>query len=496
VLLVVLGCSRLAAGDAPEPSRWIGPHPLVTVQAHDVQRTLARFSASPYGDCGGTAWGALLVERLRAFGGVDLGELAGSIDRVAIGVGMREEDRSPDIRWAVSTGADAGPMERLCDRLSPELRGVGRIARSGRVFTFRRADGSAEPAEAAATRFPEDCFELALDAGALGQLLGVAAPAADAPERPIVVGVRLDPIGMREHWDLPVAATRKWADVHLPPAHRELLAGLPSGALMGCTFTADGSANVAALACSGLVDDPLALIAIDLSLARCGLPPLLDLIGGLRGDTVMWLEDGSPYPTFTVIAGMDERLARRLLPILALGANLAPGADGTLVGFLGVCAFEAGYRDGRLILTTHPEGVAGAMARAGGFAAHPDAAAALAEIPAGAVFAGASRSGPAAAALTRLALEPLAHLGVPQLAALPRDLERRGRHGFIALRQVDDGLRLEAGGMLGGPCAAYATLGGAAWAVYTVISKRVAEELERLHDLKSAPPAEGTARSM
>lgn len=457
-----------------EPERWIGDERVLSVRAHDVPRSLERLRASPYAGWEQTPWGALLAGRLRhdrAGVTTEFKAVAGSIRSLAVGVGVAEGQ--PDIRWAVDTG-DAGPLSGLCDRLDA---GDDRVTRDGGLFAFHARGVVPRAGVAAPARFPDACVELSLDPIALLAGLGLAAPGSDGATprtsaRPVTIGLTLDALGLRERWDVPVAEPEHWRLVRLPRVDPRLLAALPAEALMGCAFVADGDASISALACTGIAEQPAALIAADLALARLGLPTTVDLLGGLRGPCVAWIEEGSPAPSVTLVAGMDEGLARRLLPILALNAGMSRLEDGALVGFLGASACEADYRDGRLVITTHPGGIDGCLGRAPGFGDHPEVAQALAELPRSAVLIGASRSGPAASALARIALRPLAHLGLPQLSTLPRDLEARGRHGFLAVTQVEHGLRVDAAGLLGGPCAAYATIGGLAYASWVAILRR------------------------
>jgi hypothetical protein len=497
LLAAALTAPLASAAEREEPARWVGEHPLLTVRAHDVQRSLHRFAQSPYADLQETPWGALLAGRLRdaiSGGGVDADALAASIDRVALGIDL-DAEQSPDIRWAVATGGDVEPMRRLCRGLAGTP-GTS-IEELGRLFAFR-GGGRPERGEAPDAHFADACVELSLDPARLGAALGLAPPDAHTA-RPLSVGLSLDRLGLRERWDIPTARAHAdaWQDLRLPSARRELLSTLPATTLAACTFSTDGTSAVQALACSGLVDCPVALLAADLALARIGMPPLIEVLGGLRGDTVAWIEAGSPFPSLTLVAGMEEDLARRILPMLALQAGLRRAATGgPLIGFLGQCPVQADYRDGNLVITTHPDGIDGVALRRGGFLDDPEAKAALAEIPEQALVVGISRSGPLVAEIARLALAPLAHLGMPQLSTLPHDLEARAHHGYFALTRGPDGLNIDSGGLLGGPCATYAALGGAAFAAYVSVAQRLEALRGQVDESRQLRPTTDGAHSM
>ncbi len=486
-----------------EPTSYMSEHPLATVLANDVARTSRRFAASPYADLASTPWGALVVARLehaldpRGNGGITLPALAASVTRAVVAVEAIPGGQRPDIRLAVATGEDSAPMLALCRSLAvadgedagalddPWFSGGGSMTHIGRVFAFRNGGAFGPTAPVRAPRFPDACFEVSLDRERIGAALG--SPAGfqrDDPPAAISVALRLDDIGMREHWEIPVPVARldTWRGLKLEPAHREVLDRLPPTTLCACTFHGEGGAAVSALMASGLLDDPMALAALDLAMARAGVPPLLQVLASLHGDAVVYVEDGAPFPWLTIATGMDEDVAREILPILAIGVGMAPeGDDGVLGGFLGVSAFQAGYRDGQLILTTNPAGVDGYLKRQGGFTADAQAKAALAEIPPEAAFIGISRSGPATAAMARLALQPAAHLGVPQLATLPNDLGTRGRHGFFSARGTADGVTVDAGGIIGGPLCSYALISGTVYATYIAGARRMQRQLQDLH---------------
>lgn len=459
-----------------EPARWIGAHVAVAARLNDIPRSLSRLAASPYAGLGQTPWGQRLLAHLARAGGAQLAALATSVRGAA--AGLQNLGDGPGITWAVATG-DPHAIDRWSELLRP-LAGEQELSRHGGLLTCHAPGPEPSPLPLLPAQHPDACGEFLIDPGRVLALLGVPPESglgvAPSP-RPWSVAISLDPIGVRERWEVPVRHPQQWRALTLPHAHADLLAALPADTLMAATWSADGPALIGALGASGLGDRPLLLIVADLLLAHEGLPSLLECLGGLQGDGVVWLEAGTPAPSLTVVVSMQPRLAQRLLPALAERIGMTVDAHGTLIGFLGVMPVQMAYSDGHLLLTTHPSGIAGCLDQPAGFAKDPDAAAALAELPSDGVFLAVARSGPAAEALARLALVPLAHAGMPELATLPSDLARRGRHGFCAIRQTPTGLHLEAGGLAGGPATAYAGLSAALLMTYETLVRHFEHQL-------------------
>jgi hypothetical protein len=99
-------------------------------------------------------------------------------------------------------------------------------------------------------------------------------------------------------------------------------------------------------------------------------------LAAIDGAVVAWMEPGSPIPTATLVADLPLAAADRLLS--SLGTPRA--ADGSVTFLAGMVPVSLGWRDGRLICTTHPAG-SQPLARTGGFTRTPEIVRALAQLP-------------------------------------------------------------------------------------------------------------------
>lgn len=136
----------------------------------------------------------------------------------------------------------------------------------------------------------------------------------------------------------------------------------------------DQSFRFAADAGAGLDDDAPRPAWLE----RLGLPEEIVL----DGETLVYVRSGAPLPSATIALGMDEAQARTLLAGIAESLGTAPGHDGVVRGMIRIVPLEAAYIAGQLVVTTHPDGIAAHRAATdGGFGAHADVAAALAEVP-------------------------------------------------------------------------------------------------------------------
>ncbi|MBA3709585.1 MAG: hypothetical protein H0W83_12295 [Planctomycetes bacterium] len=500
--------ARIAPGaETPaEPVQFVGPDPAAVIRLNDVSRTLERLRGSPYPSLARTAWGALATTRLQRLiaphaDDAAMSTLAASIRCAAIGIDAGE-GAEPDVRVAVAVAGDAAPMRDLCRSVcDAELPGgdqvtrwqwpCGQVVQLDNIFAFGWSshDVVQRPGPAPAAGTPESCVEMSIEPmrllrvmlpGGLPPGIAPAVPADHGP--PLVIGVSLDPIGLREHWNLPIG------DIPVLPAARvELFDSLPTTTLMALTFHAEPGAS-GRLLWEALEHQPMLRFRLDLLLAQWGLPSLQLILSSVTGDTLIYLEDGAPFPYVTIALGMTEDLARAMLPMIAMGVDMSAGPGGVLTGFLGKVPCQAGYLDGQLVVTTNPAGVPGYAHRTGGFTAAAEVAHALAELPDGALVAGVSSSGRAASAIMRTALMSFAHIGLPQLSTLPQDVATAARHGFLAVSRRDGALVLDAGGLIGGPLTAYGLLSSAAYANYRRVVHIMEQQAQELQERHGRPP--------
>lgn len=183
-----------------------------------------------------------------------------------------------------------------------------------------------------------------------------------------------------------------------------------------------------------------ALTACELLLARCD--------GTLLG----WVEPGCPLPSVTVAADLGASDAQAVMR----ASGLPIAADGTVSALVGPVTLGLGWRDGRLLITTNPAGIAG-IDLTGGFTAHPEIRRALAAMPAGRIDACALLR---PAACLDLAM-PFGAMLVPRLQRPLMDYRARIAGGqafaFIAGTRAGEGLRIDAAGILAlAGCAAMA----------------------------------------
>lgn len=259
----------------------------------------------------------------------------------------------------------------------------------------------------------------------------------------------LEPFGLRERVRVsgcPAVAASSGPKVY---ADRAVFAGLP-----GSTIWAVTCGSVPTL----VANFPLAESACSQWATGLGLGPWSELAPRL-GSVLLRVEQGAPLPSLTVEISMPQETGATFLALLDEHQQFSADPDGTHVGVLGFVPVQAGWRDGRLVLTTLAGGVTAAITRPGGFLAQPGVTDALKELPTGELlFAGLSRSDESWAALTGLA--PWLVRRKPELATLSNDLRKVGIYGFIALHRDQDALVIDAGGLCGGPVSASALITG------------------------------------
>jgi RNA polymerase sigma factor (sigma-70 family) len=140
--------------------------------------------------------------------------------------------------------------------------------------------------------------------------------------------------------------------------------------------------------------------AMTQTLGAFGIPTHLTL----DGDVLVYARAGEPWPSLTISAQLPEDQGRALVAAAAHLLAAQPGDDGAVAGNLfGLLPLAAVYRDGVVVITTHPDGVAAHFARGGGFDAIPEVADALATIPADAYGACVANGPTAWSALARIA---------------------------------------------------------------------------------------------
>lgn len=470
-----------------DASEYLPRDAVAVVRVHDVPRMLDRFGGTPYAQLLETGWGRLgraLVEHSLAKPGIDGPRVLGAMREVTAGIAIDPERVGTpgfaDVGVALDTAGDDAAIRRMCAAIFPVeaplepgmhawAGGTGQVTRLDSRYVYRTAPAGpmhAPRADGARLRaaFPEDCLELELHPAALGRLLAaLGQPGLDDAGTPTVaMAVRLDAIGVRERLVVPFPTGQADAlgGLAWPTAPREILAGLPATTLSALVLRADPALTARGIEAMGLAGNP-ALARVDRLLGAHGLPSWRELALSLDGDLVAWVEEGVPFPHASCAIGMRPTIAARILASLQARVGMVVNPDGSRTGIWGLVALHAAYRDGQLLLTTNPAGLAAAAARPGGFTAHAAITAALAEVPADAIVAGVSRSGASWGSLGQLLLVPLAQLNLPELMSLPNDLRTAGRHGFLAYRLQGGNMVLDSGGLFGGPCCLYGLIAGA-----------------------------------
>lgn len=234
-----------------------------------------------------------------------------------------------------------------------------------------------------------------------------------------------------------------------PTVERAVFVGLPAD-----TVWAISSAPLPALIeqIPGLTNDRL-----NAWMQQQGLP-LWTSVKPQLGSALIWMQQGAPLPALTIDIRMPQEMATAALAWLDAKHQFSPGNDGTHLGALGFIPLQAAWQQGSLVITTSSGGIAGAIARPGGFAAVPVIAEALKALPSGdLLLAGVSRSGESWASLAAVA--PWLTRRKPELATLANDLRQAGSFGFISVRRDHERLEIDAGGLFGGPLSTTAILG-------------------------------------
>ena len=487
MVLAGAGWAHAADQARPDATEYLPRDAVAVIRLHDVPRMLGRFSGTPYARLLDTRWGKLgrgLLDHALAKPGIDGGRVLGALREVTAGIAVDPSRLGlpgfADVGVALDTAGDDLPIRRLCGALfpvdaplEPDMHAwagfTGQVTRLGSRYVFRTATGvgpmlapRTEGARLTAA-FPEDCIEAELHPVAFARVLtALGQPGIVGVETPTIsLAVRLDAIGVRERVVVPFPAGQAVAlgGLAWPVAPRERFAGLPATTLSALVMRADPALTARGIAAMNLSGNP-ALARLDQLLDRHLLPGWSELATAIDGDVIAWIEEGTPFPHASCVIGLRAAVAARVLATLQARVGMVVNADGSRTGIWGMIALHADYRDGRLLLTTNPAGIAASLLRPGGFTAHAEIQAALGEIPPDALIAGVSRSGAAWGALGHLLMLPLSQLNLPELMSLPQDLRQAGRHGFLAYRLHHGRMVLDSGGLLGGPCCLYGLITG------------------------------------
>jgi hypothetical protein len=461
-------CAVPATAAQADPAAWLPERAAAEVRVPDLERSRARWSATPYERLLLTGWGRTLVA-----------EWGGRLEAIAPG-GRAALETVRALAWAVDGGggspeavaAIAGDAQALrtalhgfapvpaTDAPNTALGPWGRLTAGDGILAFATApDGAVEPS-GAALRPPEDReadAELRIDPERWVAMVGNG-PVLSGP---LTVSFTLDAVGLRERaraaptpaLSAAAAAATRWADP-------QELRSLPAETLWALTWTADRAAIAAWQAATPPSAD------FEAMLARLALPGWRATVAALDGPGVLWLAEGAPFPSAGIALGLDEAVARGWLAAAQARLGLAAGADGTLGGFLGLVPIAAGWvpgpGGGRLVVTTDPRGLAAWTARKPGFAEHPGVAETLAAVPERSLAIGASRGGQSWATLAQLSVPLFVAMGAPQAVSLPNDLRAASPRGWLHAQLLADGtVAWDAGGLFGGPVAALAATAAA-----------------------------------
>lgn len=471
-LLCLVPAVLFAAAD-PDPAAFVPEDAVLGIRAPDLERTRARWAASPYAALAATVWGRTAVSE---WGGrlersaPGAGQLLSSLGSAAGGVVMLGAGR-PAV--TVALRGDAPLLRLATSRLLP-------ASSAGIPTTFRGRDAGgratlhggvlawcSEPGDAlqpvAAVRPPDDAeadLEVRLDLGRWTGLLGLQGSAAATGV--LRADLRLDRLGVRETISLePGAALREAAVAVRRWADPEELRRLPATTLWAATWTADPALAGLLLPPEG---DP-ALARFEAMLADAGLPGWRETLLAMDGPAVVCMSEGMPFPAVTCALSLPQPIARRWIAAAAQHLNLVQ-TEGAFSGFVGLLPVAMAWipedGGGRLVATTDPGGLDAWRQRRPGFAEHPGVRTTLAEVQERTLLLGAGRGGASWAALAQLAVPVFTAMGAPQAVSLPGDLRAANDRGWLHLRLDRDGtLRVDAAGLAGGPLAFSSVLGAA-----------------------------------
>jgi hypothetical protein len=429
-LALCLAVAALTAAE-PTPAVFIPASADLAVQVPDLERSRARWAATPYPRLLATGWGRMLV-----------GEWGMRLNKMAPGAG----EALAGLRSAALAMQGDAPQVTVAAIGGPQLPALlavtglpGRQMALGPVVAWTSgatlAPGIAPAAPAALA-----------DAGIRLQP-GRRLPAFAGE---LLVDLQLDAAGLRETavvaptdaLRLAAANPRTWADP-------QELRRLPATTLWAATWHGDPE-----LAAALPGQDAAGTDTLERWLAQAALPGWRETLAACRGPSVVWMAEGAPFPTLNAAVSVDEAVARRWIAAATAQLNLGATPEGAS-GFVGLVPFTIAWSaDRRLVLSSDPQGLAVWQSAKPGFAALPGVAAALAQVPPRTVLLGVGRGGASWAALAQLSVPLFTAMGAPQAVSLPGDLRTAGDRGWLYLRLMEDGsLRGESGGLFGGPFA-------------------------------------------
>ena len=435
-ILCLAATTSLAAAD-PVPAMFIPARSELAVQLPDLARSRERWALTPYSRLLQTGWGRMLV-----------GEWEHRLERAAPGAGgllaglqagafAMQSDPAAATRLTVA--ATGGTQLAALPALFAMLKLPGRLASAGTVVAWTNGDGA--PQAGVAPPVPAAVADAGFVLRAERWLPGL--------EGGLRVDLQLDAAGVRETGEIsPTAASRLAAAAPRTWAAAQELRRLPATTLWAATW--QGGADLAA-ALPG--PEEASIATIETWLAGLGLPGWRETIAASNGPATLWLAEGAPFPTLTAALSVQEAVAKRWIVAATQQLNLAVTPEGAS-GYVGLLPFSIGRTaDGRLVITSDPNGITAWSAAKPGFAEHRGVTEVLAKAPPRTLLLGAGRGGPSWAALAQLSVPLFTAMGAPQAVSLPVDLRTATDRGWLYLRLLEDGtVRSEAGGLFGGPC--------------------------------------------
>ena len=262
--------------------------------------------------------------------------------------------------------------------------------------------------------------------------------------------LHLDPAGARFTSRFPwgLATPKEVAEeLALPHVDRRRLDTIPADALIAAAAAVDATHSKDSplwISTRSQIESVLKENSASDPTIRKYAMAFLDAMEHVDGHVLFWLQPGAPIPTMTVQADLSHAAIEAF--ITATGET--PNADGVVLLPLGPITLQVGGKDGHLIATTRPDGLAGAVA-SGGFCQNPEIQQALTEMP---------MEGPLACVLLRpeafaahmspfleMALQPEDH---QRLADYRQRLGASRSYGSFRFEIHPDGMHAEAHGLV------------------------------------------------
>ncbi len=478
---LLLATALLVAAD-PDPAAFIPADAQAAIRLPDLTRSRARWPATPYPRLLQTGWGVMMTGEWGSRLDQAIPGAATALDGLnALAVAaIMMPGRPPAVVVAGSgppllaglAGVQFPQVGEGGTRVTPG----GRLSLHGAVVAWASGPGGAIAPEAK-VRAPVDG-----EADAEIVLRPTVAGAAGGSVR---IDLRLDAVGLRETATLTATpasiaaatAAARWADP-------QELRRLPATTLWAATWNADPVITGPLLA----AQDVQGMAMMERWLAEAGLPGWAETMRGLDGPATVWMGEGIPFPSLTAALSMPEPLARRWIAAAAAALHLTPTPEGA-DGFVGLTHLALGVLNGRLVITSDPTGLDAWKLRKPGFADHAGVSTVLTKVPPRTALLGASRGGASWAAIAQLAVPVFTAMGAPQAVALPVDLKTAADRGWIYATLPKDGaMRIESGGLFGGPFTI--AMGGATTTAATIWLQ---QELRRQKRIPAAEPGEAPA---